>query len=146
MKRALSVFLLLGCATPRPASPPPAPPAPPPVASPPNLEIRVSEVIERADLDGLSYAAVFIDGVAAGQTNIAARSQEKAWSAAVEPMNHAVRVELWILPGTGEWSRLEDEQQPRERFVRAEGGTRAILVLRRHPSGRYDFDVTREER
>ncbi|MBI4347887.1 MAG: hypothetical protein HY553_13605 [Elusimicrobia bacterium] len=146
MSACVSALLLLlaACAGTRPAIPP-TPAAPPPAPEAPhNFEVRVTEVVERADLDGLSYADVFIDGAAAGRTNIAPRSQEKRWSGRVEAGNRPVRVEIWVLPGTGEWSRLPDAQQPRERFVRLEGPSRAVLVLRRHPSGSYDFGVTRQ--
>ncbi|MBI5202969.1 MAG: hypothetical protein HY925_15365 [Elusimicrobia bacterium] len=143
-RAVLLLLLLSACAAPKPASQP-APPAPPsPPAAPPNLEVRVSEVIQRADLDGLSYAEVFLDGAPAGRTDVAPRSKEKRWSAALPPKNYAVRLELWLLPGTGEWTRLPDDRQPRERFVRAEAATRAVLLLRRHPSGRYDFDVSKQ--
>jgi hypothetical protein len=35
-----------------------------------------------------------------------------------------------VLPGVGEWARVDDALQPRERFVRIEDGTIARLELR----------------
>ena len=63
--------------------------------------------------------------------------------------NQPVRLEQWILPGVGEWIRLDGALQPRERFVRVEDGAIVRLDLRfadgeaantlsvsREPSGR----------
>lgn len=133
----MGLVLLAGCAAPTGVAPPASPPAA-------NLELRIVEVIERADLDGLSYAKVHVGGEPRGQTEIAPRSREKRWSGRVAPGNHPVRVELWVLPGTADWRRLPDDAQPRERFVRVEEGSRSVYSLRRHPSGRYDYEVTRE--
>lgn len=143
---AVLSFCLAGCAASTPAPSPAgagavAAPTPVPGA---NLEVRVSEVVERADLDALSYAKVYVDGELKGQTNIAPRSQDKSWQGVVPPGNHPVRAEMWDLPGTGDWQKPPDDAQPRERFVRVEAGGRAILAIRRHPGGRYDFDVTRQ--
>ncbi|MBI4424526.1 MAG: hypothetical protein HY554_12400 [Elusimicrobia bacterium] len=107
--------------------------------------MRLREVIQRADQDGLSYAKVFVDGVALGQTSTGARSQEKSWAGRVEPGNHPVRLELWVLPGLGAWERLADAEQPRERFVRVEAASRTrVQVLRRAGEGGYDFSVARD--
>ncbi|MCX5789302.1 MAG: hypothetical protein NTX64_12465 [Elusimicrobia bacterium] len=132
------MLCLAACAGPRPAHGP-APPSGPP----PNLEVSLSEVIERADQDGLSYAKVFVDGQPAGQTDTGPRSHEKRWEGRVEPGNHPVRLELWVLRDLGDWTRLSDEDQPRERFVRVEGEGKARLELRRTASGRYDFTAGR---
>ena len=139
------VLCFSSCASPRPAPAPPPLPAPPAAApaAPPNLEVLLSEVIERADEDGLSYAKVFIDGAPAGRTDTAPRSREKRWEGRVEPGNHPVRLELWVLPDLGEWRLLPDGAQPRERFVRIAEGETARLGVRRDAGGRYDFTVGR---
>lgn len=137
-----AALLAAACAAPGARAPGQAPSIPS-TAGPMNLEVRVTEVIERADLDGLAYAKVFVGGEERGQTNIAPRSQLKRWEGRVDPRNLPLRLELWVLPGTGDWQRLADDAQPRERFVRVEAGARSVVELRRHPSGRYDFEVRR---
>lgn len=102
-------------------------------------------MIERPELDGLSYAVVFVAGREAGRTAAAPRSRAKSWEGNVEPGNRPLRVEVWVLPGLGEWERLGDDEQPRERFVRVEAGARTLVELRRRPSGRYDIQVNRRE-
>lgn len=141
----LAALVAAGCspaARPRDEAGPPASAA---KAGPPaNLELRVREVVERPELDGLSYARVFVAGEEKGRTDTGPRSGTKRWEGRLEPGNHPVRLELWVLPGLGEWERLPDPAQPRERFVRIEAGSKAVVELRRHPGGRYEFVVSRE--
>lgn len=128
MMRPASLLLLIlaGCAG--PATKPAAPPdALPPAA---NLEVVVHEVVAKAEEEGTGQAKVFIDGQPAGETETGPRSKEKSWTGSAVPGNRLVRVEYWILEGLGSWARLPDDQQPRERFVRVEAGSRTRVALR----------------
>ena len=55
-----------------------------------------------------------------------------------------MRLEHWFLPPIGEWTRLPDALQPRERFVRIEGGTIARLTLRYGPDGAPSLALSRD--
>ena len=80
--------------------------------------------------DGVSYTKVFVDGHEAGRTAIGRKSEERRLKLKLPPGNQPIRLEQWVLPAVGDWTRLDDAQQPRERFVRVEDGTIARLELR----------------
>ncbi len=113
-------------------SPIPDQPPPPPVVevADPNFELVVAEAVPNADDEGVSYTAVYVDGVEAGKTAVGARSQDKILRLRLPAGNRLVRLEHWILPPVGEWTRLRDSRQPRERFVRIEEASLVRLTLR----------------
>ena len=145
MKRAASfaALLLLGaCAAPRknvrPAGPPAPLPVPPALRAPqeptevkdPNFALVVSESVPNPGDDGISFTKVFADGKEVGRTAVGRKSEERTLKLKLPAGNQAVRLEQWVLPGVGEWARVDDALQPRERFVRVEDGTIARLELR----------------
>jgi hypothetical protein len=139
MKRALILAVLIlpaACATapratvasvPRPVRT--APPEPPEVKDP-NFILVVSESVPNPDDDGISFTKVFVDGKEAGKTAIGRKAEERMLKLKLPVGNQPIRLEHWTLPGVGEWARLDDSLQPRERFVRVEEGTIARLELR----------------
>ena len=140
MKKALlfAAVFLAACAAPAPKSRVPAP-VPlrvphtvqePPEVRDPNFILLVSESVPNPENDGASYAKVFIDGKEAGKTGVGRKSEERALKLRLPTGNQPVRLEYWFLPAVGEWTRLGDALQPRERFVRIEDGTVARLLLR----------------
>ncbi len=146
MKRLLPVLLTAAaaCAVHRAAAPAPVVAAPASVAArpsrplfaetpevaDPNFILVVSQAVPDPSLDGVSYTKVFVDGREAGRTDVGPKSQERTLKLKLPPGNQPIRLEQWILPPAGEWVRLDDEFQPRERFVRIEDGTVARLELR----------------
>jgi len=146
VKRAplLAVLILAAaCGAPRktaagspalPAVPPVPPerraPAEPAEVKDPNFILVVDESVPNPDDDGVSYTKIFVDGKEAGKTAVGRKSEERILKLKLEPGNVLVRLEQWTLPGVGEWTRLEESLQPRERFVRVEPGTVARLELR----------------
>jgi hypothetical protein len=105
----------------------------------------VEEAVGTPETDAMAYARVFLDGQEAGQTPVARRSDPKTWSARVAPGNHPLRVEYWTLPGAGDWEKLPDYRQPRERFVRVEPGTITRVKLRFAQGAKsYGLQVSRE--
>ncbi|HXS99772.1 MAG TPA: hypothetical protein VN915_03805 [Elusimicrobiota bacterium] len=146
MKRAplfAGLLLAAACGAPRrtsagasslPAVPPvPAErraPAEPPEVKDPNFILVVNESVPNPDDDGVSYTKIFVDGKEAGKTAVGRKSEERELKLKLPPGNVLIRLEQWILPGVGEWTRLDDSLQPRERFVRIEPGTIARLELR----------------
>jgi hypothetical protein len=130
---AVILALWTACA-PRPVVAPKQPDQPPPVPAVevvnPNFELVVSEVVPNADDEGVSYTKIFVDGKEAGQTPVGPRSQERRFQLSLPTGNQPVRLEHWHLPSVGEWTRLPDARQPRERFVRVEDGSIARLTLR----------------
>jgi hypothetical protein len=142
MKRAplLAALILLGaCATPRktggPALAPPVPsnrraPQEPPEVKDPNFILVVAESVPNPDDDGISFTKVFIDGKEAGKTAVGRKSEDRTLKLKLPVGNQPLRLEHWVLPGVGEWTRVDDALQPRERFVRVEDGTIARLELR----------------
>jgi len=146
---SLSILLLAAaCAAPRQATFPEPLPPPPPVAvlevKDPNFEAVVLEAVPNADDEGVSFTKVFVDGQEAGKTPVGPRSQEKRVRLKLPAGNQPVRLEHWFLPPVGEWTRLPDALQPRERFVRVEGSTIARLTLRYAPNGAPSLALTRE--
>jgi len=91
--------------------------------------------VPNADDEGVSFTRIFVDGAEAGKTAVGPRSQEKRVRLKLPLGNLLVRLEHWSLPPVGEWSRLPDTLQSRERFVRIEEGSIARLTLRYDPSG-----------
>ncbi len=150
------LILAAACAAPHPravtsvapvaASPePPAPPPPPPPVENPNFELTVSEVVQNPGDDGVSYTKVFVDGAEAGETEVGRKSQTRTLSLKLTPGNHPIRLEQWVLPPVGEWTRLPDDEQPRERFVRVEDGQISRLELRfSDGEATYTLDVVRQ--
>lgn len=104
-------------------------PAAPPEVKDPNFVLVVNEVVPNPDDDGVSFTKVFVDGAEAGKTAVGKRSESRALKLKLPAGNRPVRLEQWVLPAVGEWSKLPDGQQPRERFVRIEDGTIATLEL-----------------
>lgn len=96
----------------------------------PNFVLVVSETVPNPDDDGISYTKVFVDGQEAGKTAVGRKADARALKLKLPPGNRPIRLEHWILPGVGEWTRLDDALQPRERFVRVEDGTIVRLELR----------------
>lgn len=125
---AVVLSWLSGCAAPSKT------PAPPALAA--NFAIAVDEVVERAEDEGTSYAKIFVDGELAGQTAPGPRSQEKSWEGRLASGNRLIRVEYWILPGLGQWEKLPDEFQPRERFFRFEEASKTRLKVKFSEKGR----------
>lgn len=150
MTRLLPLVLLLGaCAGPKQAKFPEPPPPPPPVAivaevKDPNFELVVSESVPNADDEGVSFTKVIVDGKEAGKTAVGPRSQEKHVRLKLETGNQPVKLEHWFLPPVGEWTRLPDALQPRERFVRVDASTIAKLTLRFGPDGAPALSLTRD--
>ena len=151
MRRAAAaalLALLTACAAPRPAVAPRQPDQPPPVPAVevvnPNFELVVSEVVPNADDEGVAYTMIFIDGKEAGKTPVGPRSQERRVQLSLPPGNQPVRLEHWILPSVGEWTRLPDAQQPRERFARVENGTIVRLTLRYGADGMPSLQLSRD--
>ncbi len=137
--------LTCACAAPHPAAAPGAavPAAPTPALRPsrplfpqaavvtdPNFVLTVTEVVADPTQDGPSYTKVFVDGVEVGRTDVGLKSQTRTLALKLPAGNRPVRLEQWILPATGDWTRLDDDRQPRERFVRILPGTVARLELR----------------
>jgi hypothetical protein len=138
---ALALALLAACGGPgaserldRPPLPP-APP-PPPVVEKANFELVVAEVVPTAEDEGVSQTALFVEGAPAGRTEAGPRSAERRLRLRLPPGNHLIRLEHWELPPVGEWTRLPDSRQPRERFVRVEDGALSRLTLRYDAEGR----------
>jgi hypothetical protein len=96
----------------------------------PNFLLVVDESVPNPADDGVSYTKIFVDGKEAGKTAVGRKSEERTLKLKLPPGNVLVRLEQWVLPPVGEWIRLADAQQPRERFVRVEPGTIARLELR----------------
>ncbi len=112
----------------------------------PNLEVVVFEVVDSAEEDGVSFTAVSVDGVPSGKTTAGPRSSEKIWSARVAPGNHLLRMEHWSVGPEGEATRLNDDLQPRERFVRVDAATKSRVSLRVSDQGRrQEQTLTREK-
>jgi hypothetical protein len=149
VKRAplLAALLLAGaCGAPRrtaaggatlPSNPavPPVPverraPAEPADVKDPNFLLVVDESVPNPADDGVSYTKIFVDGQEAGKTAVGRKSEERTLKLKLPPGNVLIRLEQWVLPPVGEWTRLADALQPRERFVRIEPGTVARLELR----------------
>jgi hypothetical protein len=118
--------LLAGC-VPKQGQRADQPPAPP---ARHDLQVVVFEVVENAEQEGSAYAKVFVDGQPAGETPQGPRSQQKAWSGPANPGNHLIKVEYWTLQGPENWVRLDDDRQPRERFVRVEPGARSRVTVK----------------
>lgn len=150
MKSLPLVVLLIAaaCSGPRRAEfPDPLPP--PPAATvievaDPNFEAVIIEAVPNANDEGVSFTRVFVDGAEAGKTAVGPRSQEKRVRLKLPLGNLLVRLEQWSLPPVGEWTRLPDEQQARERFVRIEEGSLARLTLRYGPEGDPSLMFSRE--
>ncbi len=144
----VAVLLAAACAGPRRAEFPKPPPPPPPVAvievKDPNFEAVIVEAVPNADDEGVSFTKIFVDGKEAGKTAVGPRSQEKRARLKLTAGNQPVRLEHWFLPPIGEWTRLPDALQPRERFVRIEDGTIARLTLRYGPDGSPSLALSRE--
>lgn len=148
MKRLLPAVLIAvsasACAAHRAAAPGAAPLALAPVSARPsrplfaptpevvgaNFLLVVSEAVPDPSEDGVSYTKIFVDGREAGATEVGPKSQEHTLKLKLPPGNLPIRLEQWVLPPAGEWTRLGDEFQPRERFVRIEDGSVVRLELR----------------
>ncbi|OYV99560.1 MAG: hypothetical protein B7X11_05315, partial [Acidobacteria bacterium 37-65-4] len=70
--------------------------------------------------DGISFTKVFADGKEVGKTAVGRKSEDRTLKLKLPPGNFLIRLEQWGLPPVGEWTRLDDSLQPRERFVRIE--------------------------
>ena len=113
---------------------PPPPPRPAvqeaPEVKDPNFILVASEAVPRPDDDGVSFTKVFVDGKEVGKTGVGRKSEERILKLKLPVGNQPVRLEHWFLPPVGEWTRLTDALQPRERFVRVEDDTVVRLLLR----------------
>jgi len=132
----LLVVLLAACGSPAPRPsvsdavlPPPATQEPPEVPDP-NFILVVTESVPNPDDDGIAFTKVFVDGKEAGKTAVGRKSEERQLKLKLPLGNQPLRLEHWTLPPVGEWTRLDEDLQPRERFVRIEEGTIARLQLR----------------
>ncbi len=113
-------------------------------ALPANLRVEVYEVVERPEVDGLSYTAISVDGTSLGRTEAGLKSVRKTWEGRVEPGNRLLRFERWILPRISEWSKVRESRQPRERFVRVEAGMLSVVTIKYRMEGRkYVYSITR---
>ena len=143
-----AALIASACAGPRQAEFPKPLPPPPPVAvvevKDPNFELVVVEAVPNAADEGVSFTKIFVDGKESGKTAVGPRSQEKHARMKLAAGNQPVRLEHWFLPPIGEWTRLPDALQPRERFVRVEDGTIARLTLRYAPDGAPTLQLTRD--
>lgn len=147
MKRLalLAVLIAAGCAGPRQAElSKPTPSSLVAVVKDPNFEAVVIEAVPNADDEGVSFTKIFVDGKEAGKTAVGPRSQEKRARLKLPAGNQPVRLEHWFLPPVGEWTRLPEPLQPRERFVRIEEGKIARLTLRYGPDGVPSLVLSRE--
>lgn len=144
----LAVLIAAACAGPRLAEfPKPLPPPPPVVVvevKDPNFELVVVEAVPNADDEGVSFTKIFVDGKEAGKTPVGPRSQERRVRLKLEKGNQPLRLEHWYLPPVGEWTRLDDLRQPRERFVRVDDASIARLTLRYGTDGAPALQLTRE--
>ncbi|MCR4295509.1 MAG: hypothetical protein NUW21_08240 [Elusimicrobia bacterium] len=144
----LAVFIAAACGGPRRAEfPEPLPPAAPVAVievRDPNFEAVVLESVPNAEDEGVTFTKIFVDGKEAGATAVGPRSQEKRLRLKLSAGNQPVRLEHWFLPPIGEWTRLPDSLQPRERFVRIEDGEIARLTLRYGPDGAPSLSVSHE--
>jgi hypothetical protein len=135
-----ALVLLAACGAPRktasgPAAVPPVPralraPQEPAEVKDPNFLLVVDESVPNPDDDGVSYTKIFVDGKETGKTSVGRKSEERTLKLKLPPGNVLVKLEQWILPPVGEWARLDDALQPRERFVRVEDGSIVRLELR----------------
>lgn len=137
-----SAFVFAACASGRGAAPAATGTAPaaatprrprfeePPEVKDPDFILVVSETVPNPDDDGIAYTKVFVDGQEAGKTGVGRKADERTLKLKLAPGNRLIRLEHWVLPGVGEWTRLDDGLQPRERFVRIEEGSIARLELR----------------
>lgn len=149
--RRLPLFYVLiaaACGGPRLAEFP-KPPPPPPLVSvvevkDPNFEAVIIEAVPNADDEGVTFTKIFINGKEAVHTAVGPRSQEKRARLKLPAGNHPVRLEHWFLPPIGEWTRLPDARQPRERFVRVVEGTIARLTLRYGADGAPSLRFARQ--
>ncbi len=144
----LAVLIAAACVGPRRAEFPKPLPPPPPVAvvevRDPNFEAVVLEAVPNAEDEGVTFTKIFVDGKEAGATAVGPRSQEKRVRLKLPAGNQPVRLEHWFLPPVGEWTRLPDDRQPRERFVRIVDGEIARLILRYGPDGAPSLSVSHE--
>jgi hypothetical protein len=139
MKRApfsAALILLAACAAPRKNAAAPAPvptalraPAEPAEVKDPNFILVVTQSVPNPDDDGISFTKVFVDGKEAGKTAVGRKSEERTLKLKLPAGNQPLRLEQWDLPAVGEWARVDDALQPRERFVRVEDGTIVRLEL-----------------
>ncbi len=119
---------------------PPAPvvlPTPPvPVPEDADFVLAVVDSIASSEEDMLSQTKVFMDGKPIGETHVGPKSAEKRWGMRLESGNHLFRFEQWVVTPPAAWGPLDSAWQPRERFIRIEGGSRAVLTLRFSEGGR----------
>lgn len=152
MRRALPALAVAlaaaGCAAPavRPLLPGHVPPAPEvelPKAA--NVEVSVVEAVPGPEEDTGSYAVVYVGGREAGRVPVGPRSQERRWGFTLPPGNHLFRFEYWVLPPAGDWTRLDEQWQPPERFIRVDEKSRVAVSLKFVDGGRrHSLQVSRE--
>jgi hypothetical protein len=143
MRRAIlaAAALACACASPRagapvpreaPAAPRPTRPLFPPATEvkDPNFVLVVSEVVPDQNDESVSFTKAIVDGREVGRTEVGRKSEERTLKLKLPLGNQPIRLEQWVLPDVGDWVRLDDGRQPRERFVRIEDGTIARLELR----------------
>ena len=132
------VLLLAACASSAPRTSVSVPPSrpehraaqEPPEVKDSNFILVMSESVPNPDDDGPCFAKVFIDGHEVGKTDVGRRSEEHVLKLKLPLGNQPARLEYWFLPAVGEWTRLDDSRQSRERFVRVEEGSLVRLSLR----------------
>lgn len=135
--RVLVFLALAGCGAQRGG--------PPPVSKDANFVLSVSEVVGSPEEDVASQAKVYVDQALAGETWLGPKSREKRWGARLAPGNHLFRCEYWVQAGTAPAAALDAQWQPRERFIRVEEATRAVMTLKFLDRGlRHEVQLGRE--
>lgn len=123
------LFLAGACAQPKPTAIPV-----PKIDS--NFTLTVYEVVENPEDEADAYAKIFVDGIEAGKTPPGPKSSEKKWESVLPVGNRLIRFEYWTLAKEGDWTRIADEFQPRERFFRVEEGLKTQVTLKFSEKGR----------
>lgn len=145
-----ALLALLAACSPRPSvvdrgpEPPPVPVTGGVSPEEANFQLLVDEVVLDPAEAGASYTVVRIDGTEAGRTAAGPRGPQKRLLLKLKPGNRLVHLEHFTQPPDGEFSSLEADRQPRERFARVEDGHVTRAFLRFGPSGPAELIIQRE--
>ena len=98
---------------------------------PPNANIMLvsSEQLSFFDENAASYLKVYVDHRYAGRTDIAAKSAEKKWGAALEPGRHLFRFEKWDIAPSGNWHMLSPQYQPPEQWLNLSSSSQTLIDI-----------------